>query len=148
MSNNRVEVHVGAKTSELKKGMNDAEKIVSDGAKRIEDTGNKVKFKLDFSSIKTGLDDISKNINNRFEDIGKSISGNLTKSFAAIGVGIAASVGTAVIGLASLTSEVGRASKELEIQARLANTTTKELQEWAFASKSVMVEQDKLSDIK
>lgn len=147
MSNNRVEVHVGAKTSELKKGMNEAEKIVSDGAKRIEDTGNKVKFKLDFSSIKTGLDDITKNINNRFEDIGKSISGNLTKSFAAIGVGIAASVGTAVIGLASLTSEVGRASKELEIQARLANTTTKEFQEWAFASKSVMVEQDKLSDI-
>lgn len=147
MSNNRVEVHVGAKTSELKKGMDDAEKIVSDGAKRIEDTGSKVKFKLDFSSIKTGLDDITKNINNRFEDIGKSISGNLTKSFAAIGVGIAASVGTAAIGLASLTSEVGRASKELEIQARLANTTTKEFQEWAFASKSVMVEQDKLSDI-
>lgn len=147
MSNNRVEVHVGAKTSDLKKGMDDAEKIVSDGAKRIEDTGNKVKFKLDFSSIKTGLDDITKNINNRFEDIGKSISGNLTKSFAAIGVGIAASVGTAAIGLASLTSEVGRASKELEIQARLANTTTKEFQEWAFASKSVMVEQDKLSDI-
>lgn len=28
MSNNRVEVHVGAKTSRLKKGMNDAEKIV------------------------------------------------------------------------------------------------------------------------
>ncbi|MCV2452443.1 phage tail protein [Acinetobacter johnsonii] len=147
MSNNRVEVHVGAKTSELKKGMDDAEKIVSSGAKRIEDTGNKVKFKLDFSGIKTSLDDVTKNISNKFEDIGKSISGNLTKSFAAIGVGIAASVGTAVIGLASLTSEVGRASKELEIQARLANTTTKEFQEWAFASKSVMVEQDKLSDI-
>ena len=125
MSNNRVEVHVGAKTSDLKKGMNDAEKIVSDGAKRIEDTGNKVKFKLDFSNIKTGLDDVTKNISNRFEDIGKSISGNLAKNFAAVGVGIAASVGTAVIGLASLTSEVGRASKEVEIQARLANTTTK-----------------------
>lgn len=147
MSNNRVEVHVGAKTSELKKGMDDAEKIVSSGAKRIEDTGNKVKFKLDFSGIKTGLDDVTKNISNKFEDIGKSISGNLTKSFAAIGIGIAATVGTAVIGLATLTSEVGRASKELEIQARLANTTTKEFQEWAFASKSVMVEQDKLSDI-
>jgi phage-related protein len=147
MSNNRVEVHVGAKTSELKKGMDGAEKIVSDSAKRIEDTGNKVKFKLDFSGIKTGLDDVTKNISNKFEDIGKSISGNLTKSFAAIGIGIAASVGTAVVGLASLTSEVGRASKELEIQARLANTTTQEFQEWAFASKSVMVEQDKLSDI-
>lgn len=147
MSNNRVEVHVGAKTSELKKGMNDAEKIVSDGAKRIEDTGNKVKFKLDFSSIKTGLDDISKNINNRFEDIGKSISGNLTKSFAAIGVGIAASVGTAVIGLASLTSEVGQNAKAIENLSFKANATTQEFQEWAYASKSVSIEQDKLSDI-
>lgn len=31
-NNNRVEVHVGAKTSELKEGMQDAEKIVSDSA--------------------------------------------------------------------------------------------------------------------
>lgn len=147
MSNNRVDVHIGAKTSELKKGMNDAEKIVSDGAKRIEDTGSKVKFKLDLSSIKTGLDDISKDISNRFEDIGKSISGNLTKSFAAVGVGIAASVGTAVFGLASLTSEVGRSAKEIENLSFKANATTQEFQEWAYASKSVTIEQDKLSDI-
>lgn len=31
-NNNRVEVHVGAKTSELKEGMKDAEKIVSDSS--------------------------------------------------------------------------------------------------------------------
>lgn len=58
--------------------MNDAEKIVIDGAKRIEDTGSKVKFnKLDFSSIKTGLDDITKNINIRF---GRYWQINLRKS--------------------------------------------------------------------
>ncbi|MFH4293729.1 hypothetical protein WAJ58_21515, partial [Acinetobacter baumannii] len=46
-----------------------------------------------------------------------------------------------------LVSAVGKASKELEIQARLANSNTLEFQEWAFAAKKVNVEQDKLSDI-
>ncbi|HCA4977316.1 TPA: hypothetical protein MW147_003686 [Acinetobacter baumannii] len=50
MSNNRVEVHVGAKTSELKKGMNEAEKIVSDSAKQIENSTEGVKFKFDLST--------------------------------------------------------------------------------------------------
>ncbi|MGT2582802.1 hypothetical protein [Acinetobacter baumannii] len=44
-NNNRVEVHVGAKTSELKEGMQDAEKIVSDSAKKIENTTKGVNFK-------------------------------------------------------------------------------------------------------
>lgn len=51
MSNNRVEVHVGAKTSELKKGMDDAEKIVSDSAKQIENTTKGVRFKFDLSGL-------------------------------------------------------------------------------------------------
>lgn len=50
-NNNRVEVHVGAKTSELKKGMDDAEKIVSDSAKQIENTTKGVRFKFDLSSV-------------------------------------------------------------------------------------------------
>ena len=50
MSNNRVEVHVGAKTSE-QKGMDDAEKIVSDSAKQIENTTKGVRFKFDLSGL-------------------------------------------------------------------------------------------------
>ncbi|WP_407508207.1 hypothetical protein, partial [Acinetobacter baumannii] len=59
MSNNRVEVHVGAKTSELKKGMDDAEKIVSDSAKQIENTTKGVRFKFDLSSLGIEVDNLS-----------------------------------------------------------------------------------------
>ncbi|EMK2494052.1 phage tail protein, partial [Acinetobacter baumannii] len=60
---------------------------------------------------------------------------------------IARSAAEAVAAIPDLVSAVGKASKELEIQARLANSNTLEFQEWAFAAKKVNVEQDKLSDI-
>ena len=41
----------------------------------------------------------------------------------------------AVAAIPDLVSAVGKASKELEIQARLANSNTLEFQEWAFAAK-------------
>lgn len=65
-NDNRVEVHVGAKTSELKKGMDDAEKIVSDSAKQIENTTKGVRFKFDLSSVKRQFDDVSKSISEGF----------------------------------------------------------------------------------
>ena len=46
-----VKAHIGAKTSELKKGMDDAEKIVSDSAKQIENSTKGVKFKFDLSNL-------------------------------------------------------------------------------------------------
>ncbi len=41
MNNNRVEVHV-VQNFELKEGMQDAEKIVSDASKKIESTGKSI----------------------------------------------------------------------------------------------------------
>ncbi|WP_349913119.1 phage tail protein [Acinetobacter pittii] len=146
-NNNRVEVHVGAKTSELKKGMDDAEKIVSASAKQIENTTKGVNFKLDISGLKNELESATGDIKNKFTNIGSDITSTLTKSFAVVSTGIAAAVGAALVGLTTLTSEVGKAAKELEIQARLANANTVEFQEWAFAAKKVNVEQDKLSDV-
>ncbi|EPL9590068.1 phage tail protein, partial [Acinetobacter baumannii] len=67
--------------------------------------------------------------------------------FVGIGQEIARSAAEAVAAIPDLVSAVGKASKELEIQARLANSNTLEFQEWAFAAKKVNVEQDKLSDI-
>ncbi|ENX60733.1 hypothetical protein F885_01841 [Acinetobacter higginsii] len=147
MADNRVEVRVGARTSELEQGMNDAEQIVDNAADNIEDTGRNIDFVPDFSSFRSSVDSISQLVTTRFEEVGTSISASFTRSFAMVGLGITAAVGTAMIGLANLTNQVGEASKELESQARLANATTKEFQEWAFASKKVSVEQDKLSDI-
>lgn len=147
MADNRVEVHVGARTSELKKGMNDAEQIVENATENIEEAGRNIDFVPDFSSFRSSIDSISQLVTTRFEEVGTSISASFTRSFAMVGIGIGAAVGTAMMGLATLTSQVGDASKELENQARLANATTTEFQEWAFAAKKVSVEQDKLSDV-
>ncbi|QHH95409.1 phage tail protein [Acinetobacter gyllenbergii] len=147
MADNRVEVRVGARTSELEQGMNDAEQIVDNAADNIEDTGRNIDFIPDFSSFRSSIDSISQLVTTRFEEVGTSISASFTRSFAMVGLGITAAVGTAMIGLANLTNQVGEASKELENQARLANATTTEFQEWAFAAKKVSVEQDKLSDV-
>ncbi|QUY35619.1 phage tail protein [Acinetobacter junii] len=147
MTDNRIEVHVAARTTELQSGMNDAEQIVSNTSRNIEATGSRIDFKPDFSGFRNSIDSISQLVTNRFEEIGNTISGGLTKGLATVGLGVTAAVGTALVGLSSLTNQVGQASKELEIQAKLANATTTEFQEWAFAAGKVNVEQDKLSDV-
>ncbi|WP_120430159.1 phage tail protein [Acinetobacter baylyi] len=52
-----------------------------------------------------------------------------------------------VLQISSLTEELIRNARELENMSRLANSTTLEFQEWAFASKSVGISQEKLGDI-
>ncbi|MFH4333125.1 phage tail protein, partial [Acinetobacter baumannii] len=155
MNNNRVEVHVSAKTSELKEGMQDAEKIVSDASKKIESTGKSIDFKLDLSNLKSELNGFATSLSDKFKTVGNDIKSSLTNGlslvrggfFVGIGQEIARSAAEAVAAIPDLVSAVGKASKELEIQARLANSNTLEFQEWAFAAKKVNVEQDKLSDI-
>jgi len=154
-NNNRVEVHVGAKTSELKEGMKDAEKIVSDSSKKIENASQGIDLKIDLTSVRTELNKFANNISDKFKNVGNDIKDSLTGGFSLIkggfflGIGqeIARSVADGVAAIPDLVSAVGKASKELEIQARLANANTTEFQEWAFAAKKVNVEQDKLSDI-
>ncbi|WP_436462745.1 phage tail protein [Acinetobacter seifertii] len=153
-NNNRVEVHVGAKTSELKQGMQDAEKIVTDSAKKIANTGE-IELKVDLSNVKSELNGFANGLSDKFKNVGNDIKSSLTNGFSLVksgfflGVGqeIARSVAEAVAAIPELVSSVGKASKELEIQARLANSNTTQFQEWAFAAKKVNVEQDKLSDI-
>lgn len=154
-NNNRVEVHVGAKTSELKEGMKDAEKIVSDSSKKIENASQGIDLKIDLTSVRSELNKFANNISDKFKNVGNDIKDSLTGGFSLIkggfflGIGqeIARSVADGVAAIPDLVSAVGKASKELEIQARLANANTTEFQEWAFAAKKVNVEQDKLSDI-
>lgn len=154
-NNNRVEVHVGAKTSELKEGMKDAEKIVSDSSKKIENASQGIDLKIDLTSVRSELNKFANNISDKFKNVGNDIKDSLSGGFSLIkggfflGIGqeIARSVAEGVAAIPDLVSAVGKASKELEIQARLANANTTEFQEWAFAAKKVNVEQDKLSDI-
>lgn len=154
-NNNRVEVHVGAKTSELKEGMKDAEKIVSDSSKKIENTSQEIDLKIDLSGVRSELNNFANNISDKFKSVGNDIKDSLTGGFSLIkggfllGIGeeIARTAAEAIGAIPELVSAVGKASKELEIQSRLANANTTEFQEWAFAAQKVNVEQDKLSDI-
>ncbi|MFV8194440.1 phage tail protein [Acinetobacter soli] len=155
MANNKIEVHVSAKTSELKSGMNDAEKIVDKSVKEIEASTKNLKFTFDFSGVKSQFDNFANEVQRKARNIGDNLSKSFTSSlslvrggfFLGIGEQIARGVADGVSALPDIVTKVGETAKQIENQARLANATTTEFQEWAFASKSVSVEQDKLSDI-
>lgn len=155
MANNKIEVHVSAKTSELKSGMNDAERIVDNSTKKIETSTKNMKFTFDFSGVKSQFDNFANDVQRKARNIGDNLSKSLTSSlslvrggfFLGIGEQIARGVADGIAALPDIVTKVGETAKQIENQARLANATTTEFQEWAFASKSVSVEQDKLSDI-
>lgn len=69
--------------------------------------------------------------------LGTSILGNFLANMAS----------ELVMQISALTGEVIRNAREIENMSRLANATTKEFQEWTFASKSVGISQEKLGDI-
>jgi len=118
MSNNRVEVHVGAKTSELKKGMNEAESIVKDTAKEIEVTGKKVDFQIDVSGVQKTFDNLSSNISTQMLGLGKKI---------AAGIGSA----LAVDGLVSFTRNTISTASEVQKMSDLVGDSVEDFQYFA-----------------
>ncbi|MDM1765717.1 MULTISPECIES: phage tail protein [unclassified Acinetobacter] len=76
---------------------------------------------------------------------GPSGGGGILTSFA--GNFLANMTSQIISQLGALTAEVVRNAREIENMSRLANATTQEFQEWAFASSSVGVSQEKLGDI-
>lgn len=118
MSNNRVEVHVGAKTSELKKGMNEAESIVKDTAQEIEVTGKKVDFQIDVSGVQKTFDNLSSNISTQMLDLGKKI---------AAGIGSA----LAVDGLVNFTRNAISTASEVQKMSNLVGDSVEDFQYFA-----------------
>lgn len=118
MSNNRVEVHVGAKTSELKKGMNEAESIVKDTAKEIEITGKKVDFQIDTSGIQKTFDNLSNNISTQMQGLAKKIAAGLGSAIA-------------VDGLIDLTRNAITTSTEVRRMADLVSESVEDFQYFA-----------------
>lgn len=118
MSNNRVEVHVGAKTSELKKGMNEAESIVKDTAQEIEVTGKKVDFQIDVSGVQKTFDNLSSNISTQMLGLGKKI---------AAGIGSA----LAVDGLVSFTRNTINTASEVQKMSDMLGESVEDFQYFA-----------------
>ncbi|EPJ5256225.1 phage tail protein, partial [Acinetobacter baumannii] len=167
MANNRVEVHIGTKTSELKKGMDDAEKIVSDSAKQIENSTKGVKFKFDLSNIKRQFDDVSKSISEGFSNqisealggsrigsafdgitskLGALRGGALVAAGAVAGLAVGGTV-AATAGLATLAIEVANNNVELARFSALANTSIQSFQGLSGAAQTLGFSQEKLSDM-
>lgn len=118
MSNNRVEVHVGAKTTELKKGMNEAESIVKDTAQEIEVTGKKVDFQIDVSGVQKTFDNLSSNISTQMLGLGKKI---------AAGIGSA----LAVDGLVNFTRNAISTASEVQKMSDLVGDSVEDFQYFA-----------------
>lgn len=118
MSNNRVEVHVGAKTSELKKGMNEAESIVKDTAQEIEVTGKKVDFQIDVSGVQKTFDNLSSNISTQMLGLGKKI---------AAGIGSA----LAIDGLVSFTRNAISTASEVQKMSDMLGESVEDFQYFA-----------------
>ncbi|MFX5869867.1 hypothetical protein ABTE73_19870, partial [Acinetobacter baumannii] len=77
-------VHVGAKTSELKEGMKDAEKIVSDSSRKIENSSQGIDLKIDLSGIRSEFNNFANNISDKFKSVGNDIKDSLTGGFSLI----------------------------------------------------------------
>ena len=123
MSNNRVEVHVGAKTSELKKGMNEAENIVKNTAKEIEIIGKKVDFQIDTSGIQKTFDNLSNNISTQMQGLAKKIAAGLGSAIA-------------VDGLIDLTRNAITTSTEVRRMADLVGESVEDFQYFAAGAKT------------
>lgn len=172
-SNNRVEVHVGAKTSGLSSGMKQAEKIVDSSVKKIESSGDGIKLKVDTSqltgsmkkataevqdSLKKSTGSISKSLSESFKNafsgtkIGSSIDGvtsklGLLRGGVLLAGAALAGLAAAAAGLANLAVETARSNVELARAASLANSSLKEFQGLAGAAQTLGFSQEKVADM-
>ena len=97
-----------------------------------------VSIGVDLSELQRGLNTATGQVKKFSSDIT-----SVVKTMAAVG----AAAATAAAGVIAFTRSASNNARELTTFASLANTSTQELQRWAFATQTVQVEQDKLSDI-
>lgn len=139
MSNNRVEVHVGAKTSELKKGMNEAESIVKDTAQEIEVTGKKVDFKIDTSGIQKTFNNLSNNISSQMQGLAKNIAAGLGSAIAVDGlVNFTRNTITTAAEIQRMSTLVGESVGDFQYFAKGAETAGLSLEQFGQMGKDAL----------
>lgn len=139
MSNNRVEVHVGAKTSELKKGMNEAESIVKDTAKEIEVTGKKVDFQIDVSGVQKTFDNLSSNISAQMLGLGKKIAAGIGSALAVDGlVSFARNAISTASEVQKMSDLVGDSVEDFQYFAKGAETAGLSLEQFGQMGKDAL----------
>lgn len=120
----------------------------------VDATSTMLRGSLD--RLKTSIDHLRSRINSGGGGSGGGSGGGGSGSGGGSGGGLGTSIlgnflanmaSELVLQIGALTGEVIRNAREVENMSRLANATTKEFQEWSFASKSAGVSQEKLGDI-
>ncbi len=119
-SNNRVEVHIGANTSDLKSGMKDSESIVNKTAKEIENTGKATTFKVDLSGMERSFEQASKNIQSNMQHLSTNVSNTFNQSFASITSSLKMFSGV-FAGLITIDSVSGMADGYVQMAAQIRN---------------------------
>lgn len=138
-NNNRVEVHVGARTSELKKGMNEAESIVKDTAQEIEVTGKKVDFKIDTSGIQKTFNNLSNNISSQMQGLAKNIAAGLGSAIAVDGlVNFTRNTITTAAEIQRMSTLVGESVEDFQYFAKGAETAGLSLEQFGQMGKDAL----------
>lgn len=139
MSNNRVEVHVGAKTSELKKGMNEAESIVKDTAQEIEVTGKKVDFQIDVSGVQKTFDNLSSNISTQMLGLGKKIAAGIGSVLAVDGlVSFTRNAISTASEVQKMSDMLGESVEDFQYFAKGAQTAGLSLEQFGMMGKDAL----------
>lgn len=139
MSNNRVEVHVGAKTSELKKGMNEAESIVKDTAQEIEVTGKKVDFQIDVSGVQKTFDNLSSNISTQMLGLGKKIAAGIGSVLAVDGlVSFTRNAISTASEVQKMSDMLGESVEDFQYFAKGAETAGLSLEQFGMMGKDAL----------
>jgi len=102
-----------------------------------------VRVGSDITDLQQGMRNASKSIGSFSKTSSKKlrdVTDNIVKMGAAAGIAAAG-------GLLAMTKSAAASAQEIQNLSTVANTTTEEFQKWAFASKNLGVENDKLADI-
>lgn len=118
MSNNRVDVHVGARTSELERGMENAQDIVKNTSDSIERAGRNTNFEIDVSGVEQSFENLSTNISNQMLELGKNIVAGLVSTLA-------------IDGLIDLTTQAISTASEIQKMSDLVGDSVEDFQYFA-----------------
>ncbi|AOA58280.1 tape measure protein [Acinetobacter larvae] len=120
---NKVEVSIGANTSELKTGMKESGEVVSKTVKEMENAGKSLKINIDTSIIEKSFTDMSRNVQGNMQKLSTNISDSFNKSFASISSSFK-SVSTLLAGTLTVSNVIDMADSYGQMGAQIRKAST------------------------
>ncbi|WP_353171334.1 tape measure protein [Acinetobacter rudis] len=122
-NNNRVEVHVGANTSDLKAGMKVSSEVVDKAVKEIGQAGKNVKFNVDLTGVEKNFAEMSRNVQSNMQKMSTNISNSFKQSFDSVSNSFR-SMTSLFAGAVTVSSIIDMADGYGQMGAQIRNATT------------------------